>query len=327
MRYSILSLFLILFSLFCSCKSSLNISVLRPASVDIPKNVKKVVVLNNTLLRNKTGKAVVEGILTGEQLYGDKNASLACVNALVRGINSSKMYSSTYRGEKEVLNFDKSVNWDAVKEICDKENAELLVALDFFDTNSGLGAKVLGGVNQVAGTAHFSIYYPAEQLLISDFVVTDYKATGAASPSLHPLAVINDAVVKSELLIAVGETVGAKASSEIVPTWIWVNRMFYTGGGRELRFTKHLIRNGNWDLAEQKLLELTGSIKDRKVRKANHNLALVKEAQGDLESAIKYAETAAFTFNDKHAAAYLPILKMRQNDEARLAYQLQPENK
>ncbi len=325
MRISTFLPLLLFIGLFYSCKSSLNISVLRPASIDIPKDTKKIIVLNNTLLRNKSNKAIVEGILTGEQIFGDKNASIACVNSLTKTINNSKMYTASYRGEIEVLNFDRSVNWEAVIDICNKENAELIVALDFFDTNSGLGAKVLGGVNQVEGTAHFSIYYPSQKLIISDYVVKDYKATGAASPSMNPLAVINDVVVKGELLKEVGETVGIKAGSEIVPTWIWVNRMFYKGGGKDLRFTKRLIRSGNWDMAEQKLIELTGSIKDRRVRKANYNLALVKEAQGDLDAALKYAETAALMFNDKHAPAYVQILKMRQNDEARLTYQLQTE--
>jgi hypothetical protein len=325
MRSNSILFLLIVIPFFYSCKSSLNISVLRPASIDIPKDSKKIIVLNNTLLRNKSNNAIVEGILTGEQIFGDKNASLACVQALTRAINNSKLFTASYRGEIEVLNYDRSVNWETITELCKKENAELIVALDFFDTNSGIGSKVLGGVNQVAGTAHFSIYYPSQKLIISDYVVTDYKATGAASPSLNPLAVINDVIVKSELLVEVGETVGAKAGAEIVPTWIWVNRMFYTGGGKDLRFAKHLIRSGNWDMAEQKLIELTNSIKDRRVRKANYNLALVKEAQGDLEAAVKYAETAALMFNDKHAPAYVQILKQRQNDEVRLAYQLQAE--
>ncbi len=311
--------------IFSACTSNLRISVLRPASVDIPKDVKKMVILNNTLLSNKDKLTVLEGVLSGEQLYGDKNASQACVQSFARTINASNMFKAVQRGEKPLLGEDRSVNWELVQEICDKEESQLLVSLDFFDTNSGLGSTVLTGTNRVSGTAHFSIYYPAEKFIITDYVVTDTRATGAGSGSLNPLDMVNDALIKSQLLKDVGDAVGIKAGNELVPTWIWVGRMYYTGGGRDLRNTKRLIANGNWDLAEQKLDYLIISGKRKHVRKAHYNMALVKEGQGDLEAALQHAETAAVQYNDRNAPRYVTVLRNRMAQEERLQYQLKKE--
>lgn len=311
--------------IFSACTSNMRISVLKPANVDIPKDVKRIVVLNNTLLSNKDKLTVLEGVLSGEQLYGDKNASQACVQALARTINTSNMYKAVQRGEKSLLSEDRSVNWEIVQEICDKEESQLLVSLDFFDTNSGLGSTVLTGTNRVSGTAHFSIYYPAEKFILTDYVVTDTKATGSAAGSLNPLEMVNDALIKSQMLKDVGDAVGAKAGSQLVPTWIWVGRMYYTGGGRELRHAKRLIRSGNWEVAEQKLGMATAVKSQRRVGKAYYNLALCREGQGDLSGAIQHAETAAIQYNNKNAPQYITVLKNRLADEARLEYQLTKE--
>lgn len=311
--------------IFSACTSSMRISVLKPANVDIPKDVKKIVILNNTLLSNKDKLTIIEGVLSGEQLYGDKNASQACVQSLARTISTSNMYDAYARGEKPLLNENRSVNWETVQEICDKESAQLLVSLDFFDTNSGLGETVLTGTNKVSGTAHFSIYYPAEKFILTDYVVTDYKATGSAAGTLNPLEMVNDALIKSQMLKDVGDAVGSKAGSELVPTWIWVGRMYYTGGGRELRNAKRLIRSGNWEVAEKKL-EMAIAVKsNRRVGKAYYNLALCREGQGDLSGALQHAETAAIQYNNKNAPQYITVLKNRLADEARLEYQLTKE--
>ena len=73
-----------------------------------------------------------------------------------------------------------------------------------------------------------------------------------------------------------------------------------------------MIRNGNWDIAEKQLEYGMNGHGRKATGRVYYNLALVNEGQGDLETAIKYAETAALEFGNKHANSYLVELRRRQ---------------
>lgn len=73
-----------------------------------------------------------------------------------------------------------------------------------------------------------------------------------------------------------------------------------------------MIKQGNWDIAE-KQLEYGLTSGNRKAQGRTYfNLALVKEGQGELDEAIKYAETAALEFGNKLANEYLVTLRDRK---------------
>jgi hypothetical protein len=55
--------------------TSFRITVEKPAVIDLPNDVKKIVVIDNTDKGKAKVEAVIDGVLSGEQVNGDKMAA------------------------------------------------------------------------------------------------------------------------------------------------------------------------------------------------------------------------------------------------------------
>ena len=73
-------LYFLLFGLLfvSSCRTLFRITVQEPAMIDLPNEVTKIVVVDNTQLKKLDFSTAVDEVLTGEQFNGDKEAANQC---------------------------------------------------------------------------------------------------------------------------------------------------------------------------------------------------------------------------------------------------------
>jgi hypothetical protein len=132
------------------------------------------------------------------------------------------------------------------------------------------------------------------------------------SGSTNIIDILNDIQRKREYYRALGFQLGYRAGSLIYPNWVWVSRKYFTRGTPAVKRARHMLREGNWDIAERTLLQDEEYPKLGKRGRVLFNLALAKEGQGELDDAILFAERAAMECGNRHANEYLVQLRNRK---------------
>ncbi len=312
-----------LISILSSCMTSFRITVQKPAIIDLPNDVKKLVVINNTTNDKMTVVGVIDGVLSGEQVDGDKTAAEVFPDGVMEslrhgGFEVARVYTTLFKdtnGRFNPLSLDSIFN---------ENNAQAVIILTNFDSDAPIGGVVLGnalGQSQSTLTGRATIdAYCQNNLSIENILVTQrfyIPTTG----SMNPLALLQDVVNKRKWYGDLGRATGELAGTYFYAPWMWTNREFYNKGSKDLRRAKKMIRFGNWDIAEKKLTSLLESHKEKVRARASFNLALVYEGQGRLDDAIAMAERSALEFNCKKAPSYLQKLKYRLKDVERIEWQ------
>lgn len=306
--------FLLLGLLFVSsCRTLFRITVQEPAMIDLPNEVTKIVVVDNTQLKKLDFSTAVDEVLTGEQFNGDKEAANQFPDGMMQSLSTGN-YTSV-RIPMHTLKTNGVVNYTILDSIFTDNAAQAIIVLDKFDSDAPIGGVIVGdavGATQssMVGRATMSVYCQNRNT-IENVLVTD-RFTIPTSGTLNPLAVLQDVANKRKWYSALGRDCGSYAGTYFYTPWVWVNRQFYNKGNIDLRRAKKMIFHGNWAIAEKKLTPLLNSNKQKVKARASFNLALVYEGQGRLNDAVKMAERSALEFNCKQAPSYLQILQNRQ---------------
>lgn len=320
--------FILSISLVCilsSCMTSFRITVEKPAVIDLPNDVKKIVVIDNTDKGKAKVEAVIDGVLSGEQVNGDKMAADVFPDGVMQSLRNGDFVAE--RVNKSLpKDADGRINSTSLDSIFTDNGAQAIIVLTKFDSDAPIGGVVLGNVlgqsqSTITGRATISVYCQ-NNLTMENVLVTD-RFVIPTSGSINPLALLQDVVNKRKWYADLGRATGVMAGSYFYSPWVWTNRDFYNKGCKSLRRAKKMIYFGNWDIAEKKLLPLLDSPKEKVQARASYNLALVYEAQGRLDDAIAMAEKSALDYNCKKAPIYLQQLKQRLNDVIQMEWQRQ----
>ena len=127
---------------FSNCSSgrrTVSFDSLRPADINVSPDIKSLVILDRTKFA-KNVLNVVEGILTGESLEEDKAAVQSLTNALQAQLNSSTRFNTKtalerWEGNSITQAFPEHLAWEKVASLCEKYQADALVAIEIFDTD------------------------------------------------------------------------------------------------------------------------------------------------------------------------------------------------
>jgi len=305
--------------------TSFRITVEKPAVIDLPNDVKKIVVIDNTDKGKAKVEAVIDGVLSGEQVNGDKMAADVFPDGMMQSLRNGN-YIAERVSKPLPKDADGRINSTSLDSIFTDNSAQAIIVLTKFDSDAPIGGVVLGNVlgqaqSTITGRATISVYCQ-NNLTMENVLVTD-RFVIPTSGSTNPLALLQDVVNKRKWYADLGRATGAMAGSYFYSPWVWTDRDFYNKGCKSLRRAKKMIYFGNWDIAEKKLLPLLDSPKEKVQARASYNLALVYEAQGRLDDAIAMAEKSALDYNCKKAPIYLQKLKQRLNDVIQMEWQRQ----
>jgi len=314
-----LILFLALTSIIASCKTSFRISVLEPAIARIPENVKSYGIVNHNMEENSPEK-VVGAILTGEQLNSNNVASERALDGVMRALEESgNLSGEVMLNTEEFRSLNGELNWAYMDTLAKQRGVDAFIEFSEMRTTSPVASVIqtasTGSRNaRIEGTLFINVYIANSHEKYERYFVRRFFNV-PLSGAMTLTSVMNDVQRKRDSYRALGFQLGYSAGRLLYPNWVWVDRRYYNKGSENLRRAKPMIQQGNWDIAEKQLMRDIDNRSDKVRRRVLYNMALVKEGQGELSTAIDYAEKAALE-GDKMANDYLRALKRRRDQLA-----------
>jgi hypothetical protein len=329
--------------LLISCKTSyMAVDVLKPARIDVPTEIKSVAIINRSLpAKEERAMNIIEGVISGEGIFNDRLGSEKCVAGAVELLNNSPRFKAVLPGDIDLRGTGTDVwppvlEWNIISDISNRYNADAVIALETFDSDSHTnfdrheytreedGRKVRyveyrAEVNMQI-EAGWRIYYTDREQIVDENVYVDHISWDAKGPTRE--AAKRNLPSKGRIIEDAGFFAGQQYATRISPVWIRVSRTFYSKGSEELERASRYAKQGNWDEAAEIWKNTINSSDPKIAGYAAFNLALSYEMNGDLNSALEWAEKSYYDFNNKKARNYINTIKGRIADERRLDKQL-----
>ena len=340
--YALASLILCL----SACSPSIQIRALQPAQMKIDDHISTIAIVD----RSKPSKGwlnALEGAVTGEAIGQDKSGRRKAVQGLAEALSKTPRFSLKetgieLTGSETGSSMLPPMDWNEVMSICQKYGADALAVIEMFDSDQNvrtrrddIKTKSKSGRDSIRIEYEadrrldikmgWRLYDPKSKIIIDEIVVTqgadsrekaetETKARDRL-PSIY--RVIEDVSYKT----------GLDYGARIAPTWVTLNRTYYGKAKgtyeEKMKQAARYAEAGDWlkaaeiwqPIAQQKSdLETAG--------KAAFNMAVANESLGKLDLALDWAKKAYTEFSNKKAKSYIETIKMRQNDERKLEYQL-----
>ncbi len=343
---SIFFLFILLITIsFLSCKTkSISVKVLKPAEIFVPANIQTLAVANRSLPAKGNGNQfhnVVEGILSGEGLFVDREASGRTINGLADGLQNSPRFSITVpdglnlRGTG-ASDFPPPLNWSEVEQICRNYSADALILLETFDSNTsrrfGSQQKTIKQDNKdvtyteynatidIEINAGWRIYDPENHKIIDQNVYIDHKGWNRKGRTKTEAS--NNLPRQADAIKDAGYFAGKRYAHRISPTWIWVSRHYYVKGNDDFKDAKFKADAKRWEDAAAIWKQYVNDPDMKIAGRACYNMAFVSEILGSFDVALDWAQKAYGDYHLKDARGYINILQKRIRDAERLDRQM-----
>ena len=332
---------LIITALFLgSCASYTNLQIMQPAQISIPSHIQKIGIVNRSLSDKQNQIVnVIEGILTGESigadrlgaeesLMGVKEALLQTDRFIVTipAVNVSGFANTTSNGP---------LDYSVIKEICERHNLDALVVLEYFDSDSRI--NIIPRINEVMQNGKkvsvsdflanadlrirttWRVYDDSTKNIIDQHTFEDITKFSNAGPS--PQLAQGGLPNKRFAINKSGFNAGKEYGCRISPFWMTVERRFYKKGSHELELANSRATKGRWTEAIIIWKNIANSVDNNIAGRANYNLAVAAEREGNLEIAMEYAKIARNNYKEKWSREYIKILQIRMKNRQKLLEQ------
>jgi len=327
-----------------SCTSYVRIDTVQPAAVNIPKDYKKVLLINRTgedpafAATNK-----LERMLTGDWSKRNTKLSFSILHGLSAELTNSMKHYEVQILKDTILRgtgnqtFPATLTTTFIDSLCAKYGVDFVIALETFGLDVvnkangtpavmnvvGLAINTLSGPTYSLGAvvkAGWRIYPAGGSNLIDQFpqvMSWDFGRDGI--PDQAVLLQLSNA---KESMNKALRTAGNRYGSSITPHPLVLQRKVYTSGSSSLNAAARYTSLGQWDNAMAIWdKNLNGS--SIKVRKRSlYNLAVYYELNNNLDAAIKMAETSYIECGFKDGLYYSNDLKHRKSMESKVREQM-----
>lgn len=303
--------------LFQSCMETTYLNVRHAAQISMPADLDSVLVVNKTKVEKGKGNkvfSVLEGLVTGEPILGDKYGAKSAVKNMQKLIIESDRMDLIHNdiinlGLKDISG-ETPIKSNIIDSICEEYGADGLIALELFDSDSYYSS------NSSEVRTQWRIYYPNERKIIDEFVIYSGANNHSFSSSI-PAAYSS---------ISKAGAYGAELYfKRIIPCYARESRYYYSKGSHEIKAAKKSVKIGNWDQAIYYWeVETESQTNQKNAGKAAYNLALAYEIKEDFDKALEWIDVS-ITAQNKNAISYQTILKNRKNEVALIAKQLKRE--
>lgn len=309
---SILSLFL-----FFVCNAqTMRFNVMRPAFVNVPRNIISIGLIDRSVIEN-TGRNVLEKGLTAEWLGKDEIASRFAIDGLINVLLNSDRFSVVRTGKTLVKPgtakaFPEPFSWADIETLCQEYKVDGIISLEVFDSD------YIIPTNMASVTVGFRLYDLATKTIIDERQLTREIFWGGSVNSIG--GAINRLLEKDNAIKSVSYEAGVLYGERIAPTWFSIEREYYRKGkgDKNLEMGARMMDVNDWKAAID-YLKLGVTSKKRKVQgRSAHNLAVVYEINGELETAKKWAQDAWGLYKNKDSRNYSFILGQRIDEQALL---------
>ena len=324
-----------------SCTSSVRVQVLQPADISLPDSIDRFAVANRSLpAEGQQLGNIVEGLFSGEGIGSDKRASGEAVVGVTNGLQESPRFEVTQVPEQlygtGTDQMPAPLDWVEVERLCSLSNADALIVLEVFDTDSKRRFDTKPKTRTVDGetveymehtanldmtaTTGWRIYYPDDKLIVDNYTFDDGKTFTAKDDNLAGAK--SKLPSKENAAKEAAYVAGQAYAMRISPMFVWVSRDYYKGGSADMKMATMRAKSNDWSGAAEIWKKLAESSSDPKVKKrATYNMALAAEMEGNLDLAIDWAKKAR-DLGMKKAIQRINVLEQRKLDEQRAADQM-----
>jgi len=341
MKRIVVGFFLV--SVFSSCiTSNVVVNIQRPADITVSQDIQNVVVANRSRpsKENLTGN-IVEGIISGEGIGTDRRGAEFCIDGLINMLDNSERFTLKNTDGIELkgtgtASFPIPLEWDIVQSLCDPYDADALIVLATFDSDSrsyvgnpvtrtrkkkGVKVKTLRypAYREITIESGWRIYDLKNKKIIDENKFTEYKefSAWANSPKEAQMSLLSQGSAIRESGVFAGKQYGFRIS----PIWIKARRTYFKGKHDDLKLAKQYVEKGDWDSAITIWKDLVNSADEKIARRSAYNMAIASEIKGGLDAAIEWAKKAK-NLGEKKAYNYINVLNRRKIDKEKLKQQL-----
>lgn len=319
--------------LVCCKTQQLYINVIEPAPVTLPASIKTVGVINRSNPTDKTKTMDdVDKALSLEGVDLDKDGAMESIKGLSEELmnntrfNEVKTLSNIDFRTSSISDFPVPLSWDIVERICTETSTDALFALEKFDTDSHLDVSAkkvdiktpLGTVPGIETQADmrtlvktgWRIYDPSSKSILDEYTYSETVVfTGRGINPLKALAALTG---RKEAVNEVSNKAGHGYAMRIIPYRIRVWRDYYVKGTDNFEIARRKAETGKWDEAGLLWEKETKNSSAKIAGRAAYNMAIINEINGDIDSALKWAQKSYEDSNNKLALDYVRILENRQ---------------
>ena len=323
-------------SFLTGCRSTniVTLTVTEPAPVSIPASMKRIGTINRTALtEEKQILEKVDQVLSAEGKNLDRDGAIKTMTGLIEELKRNDRFLDVRYLEDENLEnssfgvFPEAVSWEKIAEVCDRNNLEGLISLEYYDTDSRinystkqvnlqnpLGIKIPAlehhaAANTIIKTG-WRIYDNNNKVIIDKFNITGQVAT--IGKGINPVSAASAITGRKEAVNQESYKIGQSYAQSIVPYNTKVTRTYYVRGNENFKLAKRKAQTGNWDSAAEIWMNETKSSKSKVAGRALYNMAIINEIDGQIERAITCAQRSYEDFDNKSALRYLNVLKNRK---------------
>lgn len=320
--------------LLLSCKTQqLYLNVVEPAPVTIPPIIKSVGVINRSIPTDETKSLdILDKALSLEGVNLDKDGAMESIRGL-----SDELLNNTRFNEVKTLNdidfrtsaltdFPAPLSWEIVDKICRETKTDALFSLEKFDTDTHLNystrkVDIKTPLGSIPGVEHqadmetivktgWRIYDPGTKRILDEYIYNE--SVVFSGRGINPLLAAAALVGRKDAVNQVSNKTGHGYALRIIPYRLRVMRDYYVKGTNNFKIARRKAQVGKWDDAGMLWEKETSNSSPKISGRACYNMAIINEINGDLDSALKWAQKSYEDYNNKLALQYVRILENRR---------------
>lgn len=342
------TLFYLLFACLlagCSPINYVGIETYNPAEITFPKNVRRVLIVNNAVPQpdNVGYQLKLFGTVQDTARAEADSALLNVCTSLGKSIfdvsyfDDVLLYHDPIRKDTRYLVDDK-LSAEQVEALCKETETDAIISIDrlLFEMNKNVVSFADGFVGgevdvKIAGVARS--YLPGRNRPLATVLVNDSVFWSETADNMELLNIFIPSPTKA--LQAAGSYIGEKLAPNFVPHWENETRWYYSGLTSSWKEASAYVNARNWEAAAGRwriIYKTSSNWKNR--AKAASNLALYYEMGTKLEDACEWAAKSYDLFeknkggDDRYTQIqklYLNALQARLQSDKKLKMQFDGE--
>lgn len=329
--------------LLVSCRTaSHQMQILKPATINVPTEIKQVGIINRSLPEKGQGAMnVLEGLVTGESIGADREGSMECMRGLAAGLNSNPRFTAVliegvdFRGTG-TRQWPEFLDWNQVDELCERFRVDAIVALETFDSDMELrksSADVERTIDKkkvivkeyyadlsMNVRSGWTIYKPEGRQIIDRNAFNDEMSWRESGDT--PDQVLGKLPSKRRSINESGYYSGRQYGRRISPTWVTESRTYFRKANDDFKVASKYVKQDRWNDAIAIWKKYTLNTDPKIAGRAAYNMALASEVEGNLSLALEWANRAWQQHGLKKARHYSNLLNDRIYQQERLDQQM-----
>ena len=334
-----LILFVLSVSVSCVSTKSFIIEIPQKGKKELPGNIQSLLIVSRVVddTFNDLDSDTLQRLFYKQNFdYDTVIRDIQSVDTLLKATGDLLFESGRYDiviPENRFLPFEKNsflafeMPWNEVNELCEIYNTDAVLSLDHFKTRvmtsyekdsyyspvDGQFYSYSAADIKVAFEALFRVYDPTLNKVVLREIMRDTIFWDDVGPTA---AILFDHFTPvKQALTETGIAIALDFSEMISTIWRQERRNIFYKGDSELKQATELVDADEWEQAVALWKKIAESSNSKSIKsKAEYNLAVGYEIQGNIDDAISWALKSYETMFRTNTYTYLEILKYRKNE-------------